>query len=218
VVGSYSAYTVYTDHLDATFLRSARAPQRVLLWGYRFGFDGRDPAMDPPGTMETLYCHYAQVGEEGHWQVLGRVADRCGRPHRAETVASHFGDVVTVPRLRGQMVVATFSFSATYLDRLEELALKPPVTQLETWDAALKDGPGAPGHRLSYRFVPGTAADFHVLSTPASLGYSPRFRPGTVERLRLTGDGWPAGTGALKVTFWAVPMRAPGPPLVASKP
>lgn len=214
VIGSYSAYTVYTDRLDAAFLRSPRAPERALLWGYRFGFDGRDPSMDPPATMETLYCHYAQLGAAGHWQVLARVADRCGRPRQTGTIVSHFGQVVSVPRAPGEMVVASFSFSPTLQDRLEALALKPPITQLETWGPAPGHRAGGLGRPRSYRFVPGTATDPHVMSTPASLGYSARFRPGTVVRFRLTGDGWRAGTGTLKVTFWAVPMRAPGPPLV----
>ncbi|HMK96066.1 MAG TPA: hypothetical protein VK425_00885, partial [Acidimicrobiales bacterium] len=85
------------------------------------------------------------------------------------------------------------------LSKLEDLLLKPPFTYITTWDER-----GAP---FTYRFVPGTAADVHVLDTPPALGYSGRFAPPAITQLELLGGGWAKGQGRLTVVFWAVPMK-----------
>jgi hypothetical protein len=62
---------------------------------------------------------------------------------------------------------------------------------------------------VTYRFVPGTAGDEHVLSVPAALGYAARFTPTPVHELELSGGGWGTDQGSVTVTFSAVSM-APG--------
>ena len=198
VVQSYSSYTSYLDRLDAAFLSSARAPQRILYWPLRFSFDFRDPFMEPPATTEALYCHYVQLALQAPWQVLERVADRCGRPVVIGQIHTHFGEPVKVPSEPGKIVVASFSFSLPLLSKLEVMLLKPPDTYLRTW--------GARSAPITYRFVTGTAEDDHVLSVPATLGYSRRFTPTSVRRLELTGVGWKTGHGAVTITFLALSL------------
>jgi hypothetical protein len=77
--------------------------------------------------------------------------------------------------------------------------LKPPPVHVTTWAPRQVAG-------TAYRFVPGTAADGHVLRAPVSLGYSPAFTPPPVQRLEVTGGGWQQGQGQVSVTFLAVPM------------
>lgn len=211
VVQSYSAYTAYTDQLDAAFLGSPAAPQRILYWHFHFSFDFRDPFMDPPATTQAVYCHYVQLAVEGRWQVLGRVPDRCGRAQEIGLVHTHFGQVVEVPADPGKLVVATFSFAPTLLDKLASVVLKPPRTYLTTWSAVRPSDAGTGPARegpVTYTFVTGTAGDNHVLAAPATLGYSRPFRPTPVRRLELTGDGWGTGQGSVTVKFYALGLHS----------
>jgi hypothetical protein len=194
VVQSYSAYTGYTDHLDAAFLASPRAPQRILFWSLRFGFDFRDPYMEPPATMVAVYCHYVQVAVIGRWQVLARGADRCGPAVTIAMVRARFGQPVKVPGAPGKMVVASFSLQLPWRYKLRGVLLKPPDTYIEVW--------GRRGPPTTYRFVTDTAGDEHVVSAPAALGYSGRFDPpGSVRALEISGTGWKAGHGEITITF-----------------
>lgn len=197
VLQAYSAYTAYLDSLDASFLSSARAPQKIL---YQVeALDGRDPWSDPPATLEAMYCHYVQAGVSGHWQLLRRVANRCGPPRTVGRVSARFGEPVRVPPAHGEMVTAAFSLSSPLLARAQGALLKPPPLHLTTWS-----GPGP--RSFSYRFVPGTARGPHVLAVPASLGYSPAFSPPTVRQVEISGGGWKRGQGHIEVTFYALSM------------
>jgi hypothetical protein len=201
VLQSYSAYTSYLDNLDASFLSSRLAPQRILY--QTVALDGRDPFWDPPAAMAAMACHYHQVSVSGPWQVLARTADRCGPPHVVGRVSAHYGQPIAVPAEPGDLVLASFSLSAPLLARAEGLLLKPPAVRVITWDGR----PGTSfGTGTTYRFVPGTAADDHVLRAPSSLGYSASFAPPAVRRLEVTGGGWSRDQGHVTVTFWAVPM------------
>lgn len=197
VLQSYSAYTSYLDNLDASFLSSPRAPERILYQPVTI--DGRDPFWDPPAALEAMYCHYGQVGVSGRWQVLAREPDRCGVAKVIGRASARFGQPIAVPPARGEMELATFSLSSPLSARVEGVLLKPPQLQLKAWSA----GSSSPA---TYRFIPGTAGDAHVLAVPASLSYSRHFAPPTVLQLQFAGGGWAPGHGAVKVTFLAVPM------------
>jgi hypothetical protein len=110
-----------------------------------------------------------------------------------------FGNPFAVPAANGEMEVATFSLSSPLWARAEGALLKPPQLQVTTW----AQGAGKP---TTYRFISGTAGDAHVLAVPLSLGYSHEFAPPTVTQLQVTGGGWSLGQGAVRVTFFAVPM------------
>ncbi len=198
VVQSYSAFTPYLDHKDAAFLSSPRAPQRILYWPLRTGFDSRDPVMDPPSTTEAVYCHYTQLALVKPWQVLARVPDRCGPVVTVYEVDVHFGQPVRVPVVPGKIVVASFTLSTPLVAKVEGDLLKPPDTYLVAWDR--------PGGRVTFRFVPGTAGDDHIVSVPASLGYSAAFTPADIHQLEISGGGWKAGQGSVKVVFRAMSL------------
>jgi hypothetical protein len=132
------------------------------------------------------------------WQVLRRVPDRCGAAVLISRARSRFGEPVTVPRAPGRMVVASFSFGLPLLSKIDDLLLKPPDVYLRVWS-----GRGRP---VTYRFVIGTQADEHVLSVPATFGYSGPFVPPTVVRLELLGGGWSPGHGRVAITFRALSM------------
>jgi hypothetical protein len=198
VLQSYSAYTSYLDGLDASFLSSGRAPQRILYQAA--SLDRRDPFWDPPAAMVAMYCHYRQVSVSSPWQVLARAPDRCGRAQVIGRVNARYGRPIAVPSKPGDLVLASFSLGSPFLARAEGLVLKPPELQVTTWT-------GRQGAGTAYRFVPGTAADDHVVRAPSSLGYAAAFTPRSVQRLEVSGGGWQQGQGDVVVTFLAVPVR-----------
>ena len=198
VLQGYTAYTSYLDRLNASFLASPRAPERILYEPWEV-IDHRDGFLDPPATLEAMYCHYSQLPAPGPAQVLERAPDRCGRPAEVKSVSTHFGSRVLVPSEPGKMVTATFSAGEPVGDQLEGVLLKPPTMSLTAWGDGTKPA--------TFRFIPGTAGDGHVLSVPDSLGYSPAFTPPDIKGLELSGGGFSAGQGRVTVTFYAVPLR-----------
>jgi hypothetical protein len=205
VLQGYSAYTSYLDGENASFLASARAPQRIVYQA-QDTIDNRDPWLDPPATLESMYCHYVQVAVSGPSQVLAHVPGpvagpgRCGRPAVLGRVKTTFGRAVAVPADPGHMVTAALSFGTPLITSLEGLVTKPPHMQITVWARPS-------GLATTYRFIPGTAGDTQVLRVPAALGYSPSFTPPPIAKLELTGGGWSKGQGALTVTFYAVALR-----------
>ena len=198
VLQSYSAYTSYLDGLDASFLSSASAPERIL---YRpVTINNRYAFWDTPSALETMYCHYASVGVSDHWLVLARVADRCGTPSLIGQETVNFGQPVNVPVAPGRAVVATFSIGSPLSAEAEGALLKSPEVELKAWD-----GGSSP---TTYRFLPGNAADDHVLAVPRSLGYPAMFAPRPIHKLELVGDGWAKGQGSVHVTFYSVSLRS----------
>jgi hypothetical protein len=198
VLQGYSAYTSYLDRLDAAFLASPRAPERILYQPWA-RIDYRDQWLDPPATLESMYCHYLQLPAPGPAQVLERVPNRCSAPVEVGRLSVPLSGRVTVPREPGEMVVATFSFGLPLRDKAEGILLKPPTMRLVVWTSGARPA--------FYRFVPGTAADDHVLSVPATLGYSPAFTPPDITKFTISGGGWEPGHGKITVTFYAVAVR-----------
>ncbi|HXW78531.1 MAG TPA: hypothetical protein VEJ84_03480 [Acidimicrobiales bacterium] len=197
VLQSYSAYTSYLDDLDASFLASARAPQRIL---YRpVTINNRDEFWDTPTALEAMYCHYVSTGVSDHWLVLARVADRCGPRQMIGEDTVRFGQPVKVPLAAGRLVVATFSISSPLLADAEAAVLKPPEVDLTAWE-----GGSSP---TTYRFLEGSADDDHVIVAPTSLGYPAAFAPRPIRQLELGGGGWGPGQGSVHVTFYAVSLR-----------
>jgi hypothetical protein len=204
VLQGYSAYTSYLDGLGAKFLASSSAPGRIVYDpGQVIG--GRDPWMDPPGTLLSMYCNYSQLAVAGPWQVLSHISDRCGTARLVKTVRARFGEEVHVPGLSGDLVAATFSFASPLVSELEGVLLKPPKMSIKVWPAHGR----ATGPPLTYRFVPGTSSDMHVLATPASLGYSPAFTPPALRAVELQGGGWARGQGLITVDFYALHLARP---------
>jgi hypothetical protein len=73
LIQSYVAYTAALQRLDAAFLRTPRAPERILR------VPGFGPFDDPAAGLEML-CRYRDVHSTAAFEVLGRVPNRCGTP------------------------------------------------------------------------------------------------------------------------------------------
>lgn len=196
VLQSYSAYTGYLDTLDAKFLSSSQAPQRVLYQPE--AIDDQYPFWAPPGAELAMLCHYTQVGTAGSWEVLGRVADRCGRPRLIETAVAHFGRSLHVPSSPGDLVVARFRLTSPWWAQVEGFLLKPPATSVEARSGAILS---------AYRFLEGTAGEDHIMSVPGGgPGATNQRSPLPMQRLVFLGLGWKPGQGRVSVSFYAVSL------------
>jgi hypothetical protein len=199
VLQSYSAYTSYLDRLDANFLGSKDAPERILY--QPFAIDGRLPAWEPPAAMLAMYCHYSPLHvAAGKWLLLGRTPDRCGAPNLLAKARAYTGQWAKLPPVpQGMVLAATFSMSAPFSAQVEDVLLKGPESHVEINDLH--------GRVTSYRFITGTAADLHALLVPSSLGYPAADLPPAAKQIRFVGGGWQAGRGHVLITFYALPVH-----------
>jgi hypothetical protein len=197
VFQTYSAYTRYLDDLNAGFLASGRAPDFILR--HADAIDGRDPRWESPRYMLEMLCRYRQVGS-GSWQVLERVASRCGSPVASTPVRTTLGRTVSAPAAGAQSIVAmrVVSWSGSLGERLRTLLYKDDQYYL-----TYANGPTS-------RFVPGDAGSWHAVAVPSCLGWDPSAFPRTGTSLRFD-LGQPPLPGAKPITvqFAAIPFACP---------
>lgn len=197
VLQSYGAYTSGLDALDASFLSSSRAPQRILFEGTP-GVDARIGAFDEGQTLRTMFCHYRAIRETKSFALLARTANRCTSPPVAlRTVHAGWGQQVDVPAPpAGRWMVYVRIYGSAGLNIPGELAsffYRPPQRYVEL-------NGGAPS-----RFVPGTAADGLPLQMSPGVDYGAPFvvAAGDTRIAILCGIGEKPGGGSLTYRFYA---------------
>ena len=204
VLQQYSAYEASLDDLDASFLRSASAPSRMLVQPTAVYFSEflHDPFFGAPSTMVVRMCRYVQAESTSEWQLLVRVPNRCGHLVRTESITAAFGQTVAMPQTPpGSAVIATFSgVGSSMAYRLENFVLKAPAIEMQTPSA-------------SYRFIAATAGDLHVLRWPSTVGYSALFTPPTIDSFVLHENDIISHSGHYRVTFYDLKVARvrPGP-------
>ncbi len=203
----FQEYSAYTEELDRINAESAAAPDgsdRILRENVSRvdptyphpTIDGRYPAWDPPATHVAMLCNFEALRTTGRWQVLGRVANRCGRRRLIRSVDTRFGATVEVPkpRRRDEAVIAVIHGAAVEgLERVRTLAYRAEFRY------AVIDG------SRTYRLVPGTASDGLLVDTPCSVDFPKPFALGPhAHTLRLVkGDS----DAPLEVDFYAMRVR-----------
>jgi hypothetical protein len=188
VFQSYAVLTPALDRLNADFLASPRAPERVLRLHPLSSIDDRNPVFDAPAAFLALVCNYRETSAGGGFEVLARATNRCGSPRRLAGGSIQAGQDAHVPRARpDELVYARVRVPRSFGDRLRELAWKPTEPAIEL------DG-------VSFRLVAATAAGPLLMRMPASAGFpATGLRDAQVDTLRLTGVASPA-----QVDFYAV--------------
>jgi hypothetical protein len=189
VFQSYAVLTPALDRLNADFLASRRAPERVLRLHPLSSIDNRNPVFDAPTAFLALVCNYRETFAGGGFEVLARATNRCGPPRRLAGRSIEAGQDVRVPRARpNELVYARIRIPRSLGDRLRELAWKPaaePAIELD----------GVP-----FRLVAATASGPLLMRMPASAGFpASGLRDAQVATFRLTGVAPPA-----QVDFYAV--------------
>lgn len=102
---NYSAYTTGLDELNAGAVESADGPERILRENEPLVFpefptrdiDGRFPGWDPPAQARAVLCNFEPLRTTERWQVLGRVADRCGPESFVSSAQAGEDEPVRVP-------------------------------------------------------------------------------------------------------------------------
>jgi hypothetical protein len=192
VIQSYSAYTPRLDNLDAAFLASRRAPERVLL-SPPTDIDGRILAFDQPRTTRALVCRYRQAHSGPVFAVLTHEPDRCSEPHLLATETAAWGRPVPVPpppTRRSLVFVEISGAGADALERIRSFLWKPALRFV------LLNG-------ASHRLVEATAADGLPLRSTGGLDYP---RPFSLipqsPAIAIARSGAPASPRAITYRFY----------------
>jgi len=191
VLQAYSTYTTHLDDLNAEFLAGDEAPRYVLR--ENVALDARNVRFESPRYVLELICRYREVLTTSRWQLLERGANRCGAPEPAGAGRLRFGQPVETPPSNGGLMVASFEdFDMPLEDRVRRTLLK----RRTQW---IRLGPG-----LMNRFVPGHAANPHVMVIPPCFDWSRKlFDPRAYPEVSI---GWLPGvdTGTLQEPSFTV--------------
>ena len=196
VFQEYTAYTAELDDLDAAFLRGPDAPERILT--QPLAIDLRNPDWESPAAAVAIFCHYRELLADFPWQVLGRVANRCGTERSLGVVEARVGETVPVPppTARNEMVVARIEG----LDNSALYGLRSTLWRAPEVHVRLDGG-------RRNRLVPGTAPNGLIVRSPqASLGFSQPFAPDSTTRLRVERDSGIGLNPDLSIEFVAIPV------------
>jgi hypothetical protein len=196
----YTAYTDLLDDADASFIRSDRAPERILR-NLPVVIDGRFGALEAPDATLALLCRYVELHATPTWQVLARVPDRCGPPRLSSTVHTVSGAAVPVPRPReGEVVIArVHGLEPTFFERIGAMAWK-----LSQRTILLNRNP--------FRLVPDTADHSLIMNLRAGSDYSGVFAlsPGATEVAFIRGPLSSHSHARIEISFYRVPIRGAG--------
>jgi hypothetical protein len=187
VLQAYSAYTSSLDRMDADFLTSGRAPQRILVTSGS-EIDGRLLWLDTPQTSRTVLCHYRALRAMPPTMVLTLIDDRCSAPASLGTVRAGWGEPVPVPApptSRSLVFARIYGTGVGGLESVESLFYKPAERQLIL------------NRTQSVRLVEGTAGDGLPLRAAAGVDFPPPFNvapQATTIAVTKTGQDRSGGT------------------------
>jgi hypothetical protein len=158
VFQTYAAYTPFLDDLNAESLRDHHGPDAVIRQTWLS--IGRLPPWESPDYMVALTCNFAITGETTGWQVLERTTDACGVPSPLAAAVARSGQTLRTPAARhpDDIIVATFDYPISAVERWTTALLKPSHLP-----SVLTNG--APSE-----LAPGTAAQFHLIRVPVTIG------------------------------------------------
>jgi uncharacterized membrane protein YjdF len=188
VFQTYAAYTSYLDQLNAESLRSRRGPNVVIRQQNPFLTIGRLPAWESPNYMVTLTCSYEMTRDTPGWQVLERTSNACRHPLLIGRQVLRDGDTAHVPTAKNSndVIVATFGYPTSAVEKLASLLLKPFRLPTVSIDGSTN------------AFVSGTASQFHLIRVPEKIGT----RHITNAGLDIRNLSFPDAEGAVTVRFY----------------
>jgi hypothetical protein len=198
VFQNYSAYTSNLDRLNAATLQAADGPQRILRENVvrdptvgAPDIDSRLPAWDPPLQALTMLCNYDAVRTTERWQVLAKVADRCGQSRLLATIHANRSRPIVLPRAPAHAITfVKIAGAETLRDRLRGLVYRGDMQYL------IVNG------MRSYRLVAGTADDGLLTDVPTGSDFAAPFALSPQARtLELPGSG-----AGLVVRVYAMPF------------
>jgi hypothetical protein len=173
-----AVYASWLDRRNADALASHAGPQRILrhvrqplfralppfrsparggLPFYATSVDGRYAPYDSPATTLAMLCHFRALRTTGRYQVLGRVADRCGEPRLLSSTRADYGQDVPVPEPPGRHEVVftrVYGAAPAGVEAVRTFLYRPPL-RFVVFDGIAR-----------YRVVPGLLSDGLILDAP----------------------------------------------------
>jgi hypothetical protein len=200
VFQNYSAYTPALDRINARAVANPNGPERVLRENGPLVYpefpgtdlDNRFPGWDPPAQARAVLCHFAPLHTTKRWQVLGRVADRCGPSRFIRSVEASPGAPVDVPGPGpGEAVFARIrGVGVSGLERITTFL----------WHARARHA--VLNGTTSYRLIPETAGDGLLLRGASAVAEAGPFSPiPQAKTIAVTG-----APGTLRFDFFAMPV------------
>jgi hypothetical protein len=164
VMQSYSAYTPQLDELNAAALSGPDGPSAILRHrtlepgdDSRGSIDDRYPGWESPAAMRAMLCNYRAVRTSAHWQLLDRVAHRCGLPRLIAVVHSTTGSRIPVPPPPGPRDVVFARIDGIGVEGWE--SVRAVLYRARERTVTL-------GARGTWKLVPETAGDGLILRAP----------------------------------------------------
>lgn len=195
VLQSYSAFTTSLDRLDAEFLLSRRAPQRILVH-FTSDIDGRLLPFDQGQTSRAMLCRYRVLRAAPPIAVLGAAQSCCSAPSLIATVHAGWDQTVAVqppPNAHSLVFVRIGGIGVGGLERLQALLWKPGLRYV------ILNGCGRA------RLVSGTAADGLPQQLAPGLDYPRPFNIASrAKTIAVAKDGQePTRGGEITYSFYA---------------
>ena len=191
VLQAYSAYTSALDGMDADFLTSTRAPQRILV-NNEPEIDGRLVWFDAPRTSRAMLCHYRPLRATPATMVLTLISDRCSLPTSLGTVRADWEQPVPVPApptSHSLVFVRIGGAGVGGLESLESLFYKPAERYLVV------------DRVRAWRLVEGTAADGLPLRAAAGVDFPAPFNISPQAKMIAVTKTGQARTGGKPITY-----------------
>jgi hypothetical protein len=207
VFQNYSAYTPSLDRLNTEAVEDPDGPERILRDDTQVvvpefpgpDLDGRYPGWDPPEQARAVLCNFVPLYTDALWQVLGRVADRCGAPRKVGSVSAASGAAVQVPSPGpGEVVfVRIGGAGVSSLERLQTFLFHAGSRHIVVNGTA------------RFRLVPETADDGLLMRAGAGVVEPGPFSP-VPEATTIAVEG---GADQLTYDFYEMPVSpVPGDP------
>ncbi len=193
----YIAWTPELDRRNAEAVASEAGPERILRQS--INALGRFDAWESPAAMLEVLCNFEAVSTTPNWQVLARVADRCGEPRPLETIATSFGEPVPIPKApAGTVVFARVDgVQVEGLERVRNLLLRARGRQ-----AQFSNG----GDRI-WTLIAATAGDGLIMRAPPSIDFPGPYRfAANAREVTFLYEGG-AADKPITVEFLAMPVR-----------
>jgi hypothetical protein len=205
---TYSAYTPYLDHLDATQLASPQGASRLVVCVR--DIDSRYLFWDPPAVWNTVLSRYSCQATTSTSAVLDRRTPRVGQGHRLGSEVASFDKWFSVPRTSRAYEFADVHIASSLEgDALGFVLRQAPIVATVRLSNGLVSEP--------LRLIADTAGDglylSHYITSPRQLcavhaGNAPQ--PSRIVAIRFTTPDAREWAGSITVRVWGANAKPNG--------
>ena len=198
VFQSYAAWSPELDDRNAEALADPDGPDRILR--QVSNPLNRYPAFESPEANVAMLCNFESLWNDRSWQVLGRVANRCGEERPLGSAEARVGDAIPVPEAPpGELLVA-------HVEGLEPSGVERAIALVyrAEWRSVGFDS------GIAYNLTAATAEDGLLLRAPPNSDYPAPFNLAPDSATVTFVRGGDATGEELTIDFATVPIAPPG--------